>query len=91
MDFRLRPTKNNENWSSNSNFTLEKRIFFECIVGIEYFQSQNFCQNGLKLPKQKLFKLYSLLCPNERASLPISQHRKAQTHARKFSAQCTRR
>ena len=90
MDFRLRPTKNNENWSSNSNFTLEKRIFFECIVGIEYFQSQNFCQNGLKLPKQIRFKLYCLLCPNERARLPISQHRKAETHARQFSAQSTR-
>ena len=87
MDFRLRSTKNNVNWSSNSNFTLQKRIFFECIV---YFQSQNFSQSGLKLPKQIRFKLYCLLCPNERAWLPISQHRKARTPARQFSAQCPR-
>ena len=87
MDFRLRSTKNNVNWSSNSNFTLQKRIFFECIVN---FHSQNFSQSGLKLPKQIRFKLYCLLCPNERAWLPISQHRKARTHARQFSAQCTR-
>ena len=69
-------------------FSEKERIFVEIVI--VYFQSQKFCQIGLKLPKQKLFKLYCLLCPNERAWLPDSLPRKAQTHARQFSAQCPR-
>ena len=88
MDFRLRSTKKQRKLVFKFKLNLaEKNFFFEWIV---YFQSQNFSQSGLKLPKQIRFKLYCLLCPNECAWLPISQHRKARAHARQFSAQCTR-